>query len=44
MKKIKEQTDEQLVSSYIAGNNAAFDALLHRWRFQSWFGFDDDNL
>jgi RNA polymerase sigma-70 factor (ECF subfamily) len=31
MKKIKEQTDEQLVSSYIAGNNAAFDALLHRY-------------
>jgi RNA polymerase sigma-70 factor (ECF subfamily) len=31
MKKIKEQTDEQLVRSYIAGNNAAFDALLHRY-------------
>ena len=31
MKRIKEQTDEELVRSYITGNNAAFDALLHRY-------------
>ena len=31
MKRNKEQTDEELVRSYITGNNAAFDALLHRY-------------
>jgi len=31
MKRINEQTDEQLVSSYLAGNNEAFDALLMRY-------------
>ena len=31
MKKFSEQTDEQLVGSYLKGNNNAFDALLKRY-------------
>lgn len=31
MKKMNEQTDEQLVSSYLKGNNNAFDILLKRY-------------
>ena len=31
MKRMNEQTDEQLVSSYLNGNNKAFDILLKRY-------------
>ncbi len=31
MKQLKERTDEQLVSSYLAGSDAAFDTLLKRY-------------
>ena len=31
MKQLNEQTDEQLVSSYLNGNNVAFDTLLRRY-------------
>jgi len=31
MKKMNEQTDEQLVNSYLNGNNNAFDTLLKRY-------------
>lgn len=31
MKNIQEQTDEQLVRSYLQGNNAAFDVILKRY-------------
>lgn len=32
MENIKEQTDEQLVKLYLAGNNQAFDILLERYQ------------